>query len=173
MRAAPAIAIVLTTLAVGCQARFERTMTTQVNQFVGEDIHAAIAKLGYPSRQESIAGERIYRWATDGSATPVTAAAQVESTQVTQLACAIDLVVDASNVVIRGTWAGARDACSAMQDRLEGKEPPARVTYRDKFEASCRAQGKVARYTPAGDVTYVQECIARDAPEKPGSITVP
>jgi hypothetical protein len=51
-------------------------------------------------------------------------------------------------------------------------QPPP-MQSREAFEAYCRAHGKVARYTPAGDVTYVQECIARDAPEKPGSITVP
>jgi hypothetical protein len=51
-------------------------------------------------------------------------------------------------------------------------QPPP-TQSREAFEAYCRQHGKVARYTPAGDVTYVQECVARDAPEKPGSITVP
>jgi hypothetical protein len=51
--------------------------------------------------------------------------------------------------------------------------PPPPMQSREAFEAYCRAHGKVARYTSTGDATYVRECVARNAPEKPGSITVP
>jgi hypothetical protein len=33
---------------------------SDVNQFVGKDIHVAIAKLGYPGKEETIAGDHIW-----------------------------------------------------------------------------------------------------------------
>jgi len=106
-------------VAVGCAARFERYMTSGVNQFVGKDIHVAIAKLGYPGREETIAGDHIYRWAANAGGTAVTGAAGPWAfTDIRNSGCSVDLVVDASNVVTRADWAGDRKSCGDIEDRL-------------------------------------------------------
>ncbi len=53
---------VVAVAAAGCAHRFERNMTEDLNKFVGKDIHAAIAELGYPAKEETIAGDHIFRW---------------------------------------------------------------------------------------------------------------
>jgi hypothetical protein len=112
------VALVIAT--VGCAGRFERQMTSDVNQFVGKDIHVAIAKLGYPGKEETIAGDHIYRWAMNGGGRAMTGAAgPIAVTDMTVYGCSIDLVVDASNMVTRGNWAGDRKSCGNFEDRLE------------------------------------------------------
>lgn len=107
-------------LAAGCAARFERLMTQDTSALVGKDIHAAIAKLGYPAAEQHIAGDHIYRWGANGGSTALTSAvAGVAVTQVTPSGCTIDLVVNDANVVTRANWQGDRRACAAYQERLE------------------------------------------------------
>lgn len=105
---------------VGCAGRFERQMTDGLNQFVGKDIHVAIAKLGYPAAEQRIAGDHLYRWGVSGGSTALTsAAAGIAVTQVSPSGCVIDLVVNDANVVTRVSWSGQRRPCSAFEDRLE------------------------------------------------------
>ncbi len=105
---------------VGCGARFERQMNADVNQFVGKDIHVAISKLGYPPKEETIAGDHLFRWSINGGSTGIASTVLgVTSFSSSPSGCAIDLVVDGSNVVTRAAWAGDRRTCGALQDKLE------------------------------------------------------
>jgi hypothetical protein len=106
---------------VGCGARFERQMTEDVHQLVGKDIHVAISKLGYPSREETIAGDHLFRWSINGGSTgtATTIVPGLTNFSSSPSGCAIDLVVDKSNVVNRAAWAGDRRTCGDFEDKLE------------------------------------------------------
>lgn len=106
--------------AAGCAARFERNMTDTLNKrFVGKDIHAAIADLGYPAGEDTIAGDHIFRWGINvGSASIGTSNGILGMGKTTATGCMIDLVVDNTNVITRTSWSGTKSACEDLEDRL-------------------------------------------------------
>jgi hypothetical protein len=105
--------------AAGCAAHFERVMTEDLNQFTGKDIHVAIAKLGYPSKEDTIAGDHIYRWGINvGSASIGTSTGILGMSKTEATGCMIDLVVDSANIVTRTSWSGSKSACEDLEGKL-------------------------------------------------------
>lgn len=109
--------------AAGCAHHFEIAMNEDLQQFVGKDIHAAIAQLGYPASEGVIAGDHIYRWGLNvGSASIGTSGVfgtgifSMSNTKTT--GCLVDLVVDNTNVVTRASWSGSKDSCDNVEERL-------------------------------------------------------
>jgi hypothetical protein len=110
---------VVALIGAGCAAHFERAMTVDLNQFVGKDIHVAISELGYPGREETIAGDHIFRWgmnmgsASMGSSTGIFGMSKTKAT-----GCLVDLVVDNGSVVTRASWSGSKSSCEDLEGRL-------------------------------------------------------
>ena len=105
--------------AAGCAARFERNMTEDLSQFTGKDIHVAIAQLGYPAKEETIAGDHIFRWGINvGSASMGTSNGILGMSKTKATGCMIDLVVDNTNIVTRTSWSGTKSACEDLEEKL-------------------------------------------------------
>jgi hypothetical protein len=105
--------------AAGCAAHFERSMTEDLNQFTGKDIHVAIAQLGYPAKEETIAGDHIFRWGVNvGSASIGTSNGILGMSKTKATGCLIDLVVDNANIVTHTSWSGTKSACEDLEGRL-------------------------------------------------------
>jgi hypothetical protein len=103
----------------GCAARFERTMTEELNQFAGKNIHVAIAELDYPAREDNIAGDRIFRWGINmGSASIGTSNGILGMSKTEATGCLIDVVVDNTNTISRTSWSGSKSACERVEGRL-------------------------------------------------------
>jgi hypothetical protein len=110
--------IVLAT-AAGCAAHFERSMTEDLNQFMGKDIHVAIAELGYPAKEDTIAGDHIFRWGINvGSASMGTSNGILGMSKTKATGCLIDLVVDNTNTITRTSWSGTKSSCEDLEGRL-------------------------------------------------------
>lgn len=105
--------------AAGCAHRFERNMTEDLNKFVGNDIHAAIRELGYPAKEETIAGDHIFRWGINvGSASMGTSNGILGMSKTKATGCMIDLVVDNKNIVTRTSWSGTKSSCEDLEEKL-------------------------------------------------------
>jgi hypothetical protein len=103
----------------GCAAHFERAMTEDLNRFVGKDIHVAIGELGYPAREDTIAGDHIFRWGINvGSASIGTSNGILGMSKTKATGCMIDLVVDNTNIVTRTSWSGTKSSCEDLEDKL-------------------------------------------------------
>jgi hypothetical protein len=110
---------VLLAAIAGCAAHFERAMTEDLNPFVGKDIHVAIGKLGYPAKEETIAGDHIFRWGVNvGSASIGTSNGILGMSKTKVTGCLIDLVVDNANIVTRTSWSGTKSSCEDLEGRL-------------------------------------------------------
>ncbi len=115
--------VMLTTMvlvtASGCAAHFERNMTEDLNQFTGKDIHVAIAQLGYPAKEETIAGDHIFRWGINvGSASMGTSNGILGMSKTKATGCMIDLVVNDTGIVTRTSWSGTKAACEDLEGKL-------------------------------------------------------
>ena len=102
---------------------------------VGQDIHVAIARLGYPNSQRTVAGDTVYTWSvnqtdtlpmTTGNSAFVTiggAPASGLTTSTTYLPvnynCTIDLGASANGVVKNYHWTGNIGGCSHYADALK------------------------------------------------------
>jgi len=105
--------------ATGCAAHFERNMTEDLNRFIGKNIHVAIAELGYPAKEDNIAGDHIFRWGINvGSASIGTSNGILGMSKTTATGCLIDLVVDNANIVTRTSWSGTKSSCEDLEGRL-------------------------------------------------------
>jgi hypothetical protein len=119
MRAHVMTTVMVFATAAGCAHRFERNMTETLNQFVGKDIHVAIAELGYPAKEDTIAGDHIFRWGINvGAASIGTSNGILGMSKTKATGCMIDLVVDNTNIVTRTSWTGTKSACEDLEDRL-------------------------------------------------------
>lgn len=119
MRVHVMMTVMVLATATGCAHRFERSMTEDLNRFVGKDIHAAIVELGYPAREETIAGDHVFRWGINvGSASIGTTNGILGMSKTKATGCLIDLVVDNTNMVTRTSWSGTKSACEDLEERL-------------------------------------------------------
>jgi hypothetical protein len=119
MRVHVMMTVMVFATATGCAHRFERNMTAELNQFVGKDIHVAITELGYPAKEDTIAGDHIFRWGINvGSASIGTSNGILGMSKTKSTGCLIDLVVDDTNIVTRTSWSGTKSACDDLEERL-------------------------------------------------------
>lgn len=105
--------------AAGCAARFERNMSESLSQFMGKDIRVAIAQLGYPAKEDTIAGDHIFRWGLNvGSASVGTSNGILGISKTKATGCLIDLVIDNTNTITPTSWSGTKSDCEDLEDRL-------------------------------------------------------
>ena len=64
----------------------------------GQDIHVVIQKIGYPTSQAVVAGDKVYAWEDNG--------------------CTIHVAVDASENIQRFDFSGSHHDCERISDRL-------------------------------------------------------
>ncbi len=119
MRVHVVTTVMVLATSAGCAARFERNMTETLDQFTGKDIHVAIAKLGYPAKEDTIAGDHIFRWGINvGSASMGTSNGILGMSKTKATGCLIDLVVDSTNTITRTSWSGSKSSCEDLEGRL-------------------------------------------------------
>jgi hypothetical protein len=119
MRVRVMTTVVLLATAAGCAARFDRNMSEDLNRFTGKDIHVAIAELGYPAKEDTIAGDHIFRWGINvGSASVGTSNGILGMSKTKATGCLIDLVVDNTNTVTNTSWSGTKSSCEDLEGRL-------------------------------------------------------
>ena len=64
-----AVGIILATIAIttGCGGFMAyRNLNRDLTALVGQDIHVVIKKLGYPTSQAIVAGDKVYAWEDNG-----------------------------------------------------------------------------------------------------------
>jgi len=86
-------------LLVGCP--FEKDMNTGLCAFVGQDIHVAIAKLGEPASEQTVAGDHVFTW-----------------TRKYWGDCTIHLTTDGANRIQHFDWLGNHRACGLYDDAI-------------------------------------------------------
>ena len=86
----------------------KKTMEKIMNSWNGEHIDSVIAKWGYPSREKTIAGHKLYVWDNGSAITENTwGTALLE-----QQACTRTFEVNDNNVIINWQWTGVN--CPAL-----------------------------------------------------------
>jgi hypothetical protein len=76
-----------------------RNLNRDLNASSGEDIHVVIQKIGYPTGQSVVAGDKVYAWEDYG--------------------CTIHVAVDASERIQRFDFSGGHHDCERISDRLD------------------------------------------------------
>ena len=71
---------------------------------VGQDIHAAITKLGYPNETRTVVGDTVYTWVTDIRA---------------PWACKVELVAAPSGIIKTYSLEGTERGCQRYDDALD------------------------------------------------------
>jgi len=66
---------------------------------VGHDVHVLIKPLGYPERQETVMGEKVYTWDKND--------------------CVLQVRVDDSDLVTSYQYRGSRNECGPMADAVD------------------------------------------------------
>jgi hypothetical protein len=77
-----------------------QTIKDKLPAYMGQPIGALIAKLGFPTRQDMIAGQTVYVWTVNGMQ------------EGTSYGCTIRAIVDAQNVMTRWDFQGNEGACT-------------------------------------------------------------
>lgn len=113
----------------------EELLKAGLSALVGQDIHAAISRLGYPETQRTIPGDAVYRWiatneydltAPRASTTsgytafgdPFFASSTTEETQHVSLRCTLDIATNADGKIAHYQWAGDVSTCGKYAEAL-------------------------------------------------------
>jgi len=116
----------------GCVSQ---NMDAGLQGLVGQDIHAAIARLGYPNSQRSVASDTVYTWSVSQTVTlpmttgnpvfvtvggvPASGLATSTSYVPVNYNCMIDLGAGANGIVKNYHWTGNIGGCSHYADALK------------------------------------------------------
>jgi hypothetical protein len=76
-----------------------RHLNKDLKTSTGEDIHVVIQKIGYPTSQAVVAGDKVYAWEDNG--------------------CTIHVAVDASERIQRFDFSGSHHDCERISYRLD------------------------------------------------------
>lgn len=114
-----------TILLTGCVSMY---MDEYLKPYVGQDIHAAVAKLGYPDSQRVILGDTVYAWSHEHRGVLILPTATTTTGRVgdvgvnvssygseampTHSACQIQMAVDSAGIVKNYQWIGSDSGCS-------------------------------------------------------------
>ena len=115
----------------GCVAE---NMNKGLQGLVGEDIHIAVARLGYPSTQRQMLGDTIYVWGSSQNAvmplttsnyttgmvggTPVYGTTTNTTLVPVNYNCTIQLAVDSSGIIKSWQWNGNMGGCAQYANSL-------------------------------------------------------
>lgn len=98
-KAAFAVAFIL----AGCATTTLNNFSTGMNALVGQQAEVAFQRLGYPDRQETIAGNTAYFWGTDHDRGP---------------SCAFKIVANPAGRIISWDGTGNANGCDYFARRL-------------------------------------------------------
>jgi hypothetical protein len=103
-------------------------MDDYLKPFVGQDIHVAVAKLGYPDSQRTMLGDTIYVWESnrhgvmvlptvtsttgDVGGVPVAMNTYGSETEPTHQQCKIQMAVDPKGTIKNYQWVGNDSGCA-------------------------------------------------------------
>lgn len=76
-----------------------RNLNRDLGSLVGQDVHIVIKKLGYPTSQAVVAGDKVYAWEDNG--------------------CTIHVAVDTTEHIQRFDFSGGHHDCERISDRLD------------------------------------------------------
>lgn len=101
------IAILLALVLAGC---VEQKVTRGLTRLIGQDIHVAVQKLGYPATEHEILGDKVYLWTMSGT----------ESASSNGAFCTIEIAASQSGIIktyhLSGNDAGCRVFVDALDD---------------------------------------------------------
>jgi hypothetical protein len=85
-------------------------------KYVGRPIGSAIDRLGFPTRDQTMAGRHVYTWDISRTSPNLTtlASGQVVIQGSSTYGCSLGLEVDSNDVVIRYSFTGQMGACEAF-----------------------------------------------------------
>jgi hypothetical protein len=84
----------------GCAIGYSKAMSTDMRNLTGEPIRTIIDRLGYPARETTIAGDKVYVWDDNG--------------------CTLKVGVDSSDHVVHADYDGDHSDCKPYRKALEG-----------------------------------------------------
>jgi hypothetical protein len=76
-----------------------RHLNKDLKTSTGQDVHVVIQKIGYPTGQAVVAGDKVYAWEDNG--------------------CTIHVAVDATEHIQRFDFSGSHHDCERISDRLD------------------------------------------------------
>jgi hypothetical protein len=82
------------------------TFKQKLKPLVGQPANAMIAKLGFPDRQDQIAGKKVYVWAVSGAS------------EGTTYSCTIRAILGDGDIIENIDWGGNEGACENYSDKL-------------------------------------------------------
>ena len=78
----------------------------KLKPYMGQPVSALFGRLGYPTRQDQIAGRKVYIWATGGT------------TEGTSYSCTIRVFVDAQDIIVSQDESGSWHGCGGYVQAL-------------------------------------------------------
>jgi hypothetical protein len=128
------LALALAALAAGCVGS---RINSNLTSLIGQNISAAVDKLGYPDGQREMLGDTLYIWSTDRSGlvvvpTTSTTSGNVGGTPYSQTTtgfgampahfhCRIELAVTAAGIIKRFQFDGNNGGCARYANALARK----------------------------------------------------
>lgn len=82
------------------------TIKDKMPAYVGQPISALIAKLGYPTRQDAVAGRTVYAWSNN------------RFVEGTSYGCTIRAIVDSSDTITSWDFVGNEGGCGMYAQML-------------------------------------------------------
>ena len=127
-------AVAITTLSLGgCVSQH---MNDGLQSLIGQDIHAVVARLGYPDGQRVMLGDKIYIWSsnhkvalplttmntTTGSVGNVPVYGTTTNTTFVPMSfnCTIQIATDANDRIKSYQWSGNLEGCRPYANALRG-----------------------------------------------------
>jgi hypothetical protein len=96
-------ALIAASVVTACASQ---TIKEQMRSFLGQPVSTVIAKLGYPTEEQSLAGHKVYIWATGR---------MVEGTSYT---CKIRAILDDQGIITTWDFEGNEGGCSRYASLL-------------------------------------------------------
>lgn len=93
-------------LAVSLSACAGQTIKDKLPAYVGRPVDVLVSRIGFPTRQDTVAGQTVYIW---------TSGQMVEGTS---YACTIRAILDTQNIVTRWDFQGNEGGCASYASML-------------------------------------------------------
>ena len=94
------ISLAIVTGTQGCGGFMSyRHLNRDLRASAGQDVHVVIQKIGYPTSQAVVAGDKVYAWEDNG--------------------CTLHVAVDSSERIQRFDFSGSHHDCERISDRLD------------------------------------------------------
>lgn len=120
---------------LGLSGCVSQNMNNGLQSLVGQDIHAAVARLGYPSAQREMLGDTIYVWGTSQSGvlpmtetnfttgnvgmTPFSGSTTSTTFVPVNYNCTIQLATDKDGTIKSWQWSGNMGGCMRYANALK------------------------------------------------------